>query len=271
MIKLKALLDENNNVIKIKDGISYKNDKLDIDLNRDWFDDIVKVNEPGLNNKTFSRSGITVFFGYVLTSPDTFTKPEATYNRNAIRSLIKNYDRLPSEDLSKITTLLNYSIKQLNAYKPLNSFDMLVSVESTAPFNKFLIQQIKPYLRSDVLIVDNMFMKNNIQNIDLDWDLLDKEKSEKTKEMVLNMYEKILKSKSLFFIKDLKASVRRYFIKFLKFSDNIQANTFEHIFGKNILLVDDTVGEVSTFKDMVRLLSMYKPKEYLCYAFLKDY
>jgi hypothetical protein len=37
------------------------------------------------------------------------------------------------------------------------------------------------------------------------------------------------------------------------------------------LLVDDTVGEVATFRDMIRLLSTYKPKEYSCFAFLKDY
>lgn len=255
----------------LKDGVSYKNGKLDFDLNQDWYDDIILLHKQGLNNKAFSKLGITAFFGYVLTKPESFNQKDISNSRNSIRTLIKNYDKLSGEDLNNVTKLVDESIKKLNDYKPLNSFDLVVSVESTAPLNKYLIQKIKPFLKTDVLIVDDLFVKNTIGNIDLDWAMLDRENSEKTKEQILTLFDRIIKSKNAFFIKDLRAGFRRYFINFLKFKDDQQKIIFEHILGKSLLLIDDSVGEMSTFRDMVRLLSMYKPKEYLCYAFLKDY
>jgi hypothetical protein len=256
------------NNVNIKDGISYNDGKLDIDLNKDWYGDIVLFFKPNLNNKIFSRSGISVFFGHTLVKPDFKGDEE---KRNFVRTSIKNFNSLPSNIQKDVLTLINTSIKKLNEVKPLNEFDMVVSVESTAPLNKVLIQQFKPYLRQDAVIVDDLFVKNSIDQVDLNWEMLDREKSEKTKEQVLDLYNKIMKSKQLFFIKDLRTGFRRYFINFLKFKDSHQKQTFESIFNKNILLVDDTVGEVSTFRDMIRLLTEYKPKECFCYAFLKDY
>lgn len=256
------------NGVNIKDGISYNDGKLDIDLHKDWYGDIVLFFKPNLNNKVFSRSGISVFFGHTLVKPEFKGDDE---KRNFVRTAIKNFHSLPSNNQKDILTLINESIKKLNSVKPLNTFDMVVSVESTAPLNKILIQQFKPYLRQDTVVVDDLFVKNTIDQVDLNWEMLDREKSEKTKEQVLDLYNKIIKSKQLFFIKDLRTGFRRYFINFLKFKDNHQKQTFESIFNKNVLLIDDTVGEVSTFRDMIRLLTEYKPKECFCYAFLKDY
>jgi hypothetical protein len=256
------------NGINIKDGISYNGGTLDIDLNKDWYGDIVQFFKPNLNNKVFSRSGISVFFGHTLVKPDFKGDEE---KRNFVRTSIKNFNSLSSNIQKDVLTLINTSIKKLNEVKPLNEFDMVVSVESTAPLNKVLIQQFKPYLRQDAIVVDDLFVKNSIDQVDLNWEMLDREKSEKTKEQVLDLYNKIMKSKQLFFIKDLRTGFRRYFINFLKFKDSHQKQTFESVFNKNILLIDDTVGEVSTFRDMIRLLTEYKPKECFCYAFLKDY
>ncbi len=256
------------NGVNIKDGISYNNGKLDIDLNKDWYGDIVLLFKPNLNNKVFSRSGISVFFGHTLVKPEFEGDDE---KRNFVRTAIKNFNSLPPNSQTDILTLINTSIKKLNDVKPLNLFDVMVSVESTAPLNKVLVQQFKPYLRKDAIIVDDLFVKNTIDQVDLNWEMLDREKSEKTKEQVLDLYNKIMKSKQLFFIKDLRTGFRRYFINFLKFKDSHQKQTFESVFNKNVLLIDDTVGEVSTFRDMIRLLTEYKPKECFCYAFLKDY
>jgi hypothetical protein len=255
----------------LKDGISFKDGKLDIDLNKDWYDDVILLRKKRLNNKHYTRMGISVFFGYVLTKPDVFNDEETSFHRNSIRTAIKNYNTLSNEDLNKINILLNESLNIFNTHSPLNLFDTVVSVESTAPLNKYLISQIKPRLKSDAIVVSDLFVKNNIEELDLDWNMLDREKSEETKKQVLDMYEKFLKNKSMFFIKNIRTGFRRYFINFLKFKDNNQKILFDHLFGKNVLLVDDTVGEVATFRDMIRLLSTYKPKEYSCFAFLKDY
>lgn len=260
------------NDITIKDGVGLnKSGGLDITHHKDEYDDVIKFFQPTLNNNVFTTRGISVFFGHRLATPETFTPIQATKTKTAIRTLIKNYPNLNPNEKEEILQLIKQSIQKLNEYRPINSFDMIVSVKSTAPLNKILLTELKSYLKPDGLMIDDMFAKDVIENLDLDWEMLDREPSEKTKEMVLAMYEKVMKTKNLFFIKDLKSSVRRYFIKFLKFSDDVQKDAFDHIFGKNILLVDDTVGEVATFRDMIRLISTYKPKEYLCYAFLRDY
>jgi len=260
---------------KIDDGIAYRDGKLDFNFRKDEYDDVLTFFKDKYNYKTLSRerkgSIITVFFGHTLIHPETFNKKEILEKRNAVRLLIKNYNTLPQEHQTYITELVDRSFKKLNEYKPINSFDVIVSVESSAPLNKLLINRVKLQAKSDVLIVDNLFVKTTIDKLDLDWDMLDKEPSEKTKEVILTMYDKLIKSNKPFFIKNLKSSVRRYFTNFLKFSDDVQKQTFDRIFGNNVLLIDDTVGEISTFADMIRLISNYKPKEYLCYAFLKDY
>ena len=254
-----------------KEGVSIKNGELTIDLNHDWFHDIIRLHSKNVNNRFYSRNGINVFYGYELIEPQLFNKKETADARNAIRTLIKHYDKLSGDDLTKMNKLLDDSLKILNSHTPLNSFDLVVSLESSAPLNKYLISQIKPKLKQDAMIVSDLFVKDSIENLDLDWDLLDKEASDKTKDQVLTLYDRIMKTKSLFFIKDIRTGFRRYFIKFLKFKDIHQKEIFDHILAKNVLLIDDTVGEVSTFREMLRLLSMYKPKEYTCYAFLKDY
>jgi hypothetical protein len=255
------------------EGVAYRDGGLDIDLHRDNYDDVIQFFRGNYNHKSFSLRGVTVFFGYALRppSPDVFSKQEITEKRNGVRSLIKNYPQLPSEQQTQIVSMVDTSLKYLNEDRPLQGFDLIVSVESTAPFNKLLVERIKPLLRQDAMVVDNLFAKDTIDKLDLDWEMLDREPSELTKEMVLTMYEKIMKSGKPFFIKDLKSSARRYFTKFLKFRDDTQKQTFEHIFGKSILLLDDTVGEAATFTEMLRLISTYKPKESLCFAFLKDY
>jgi len=256
--------------VKIE-GVSHQDGKLHFDFNKDWFNDIIRFFSAKFSHKAFHKRNVHVFFGYALTAPEFYNDKEVIMHRNAVRTMIKNFDRLSAEEHKHVIRLIDDSLKKLNEYKPLTSYEMVVSVESTAPLNKLIIERLRSYLNPDALVVDNLFIKNTIDKIDLDWNMLDREQSEATKEMVLSIYDRVLKSKSMFFIKDLKSSVRRYFTKFLRFNGNTQKEAFEHIFGHNVLLVDDTVGEVSTFTDMLRLLNEYKPKECLCYALLKDY
>lgn len=259
-----------------REGIAIRNGDLDFTYRKDEYDDIITFFDQNLNHKTFAATRIgrstriTVFFGHQLRTPETFNKEEKQ-KVNVLRSTIKNYTSLSTDTQSKLIQVIEDSIKKLNEFHRIDSFDMICSIESTAPLNKLLISKIKPYAKPDVLIVDDLFVKNNIiQNIELDMDMLEGE-SLKTQEDILKLYDKIVKKGEPFFIKNLKASHRRYFTHFLKFKDDLQKEIFDHILGHSVLLVDDTVGEISTFADMMRLLLPYRPSEYLCYAFLKDY
>lgn len=291
-----------DDIKNIKDGIAYypsindtedtppDSSKMDVNLTTDRDSDILVNSGPTLNHKTYTNLNTTVFLGYTLRTPQetkmvwnpergmnvnvkksVFDKNALTLRRNAIRTLIKNYDSLEESKKQQISKLIDISLRRLNEYYPFKNYGMVVSVESTAPLNKVLIQKIKPFLNPDTMIVDDMFVKDVVEKVELDLDMLERE-TLNTQKLVMQLYDKIINSKKpSYYVKDIKSSFRRYFIKFLKFNSKLQESTFKHIFGNTVLLVDDTTGEVSTFREMLRLLNEYKPKHTVCYAFLKDY
>lgn len=257
----------------LKDGISMDSQgKLDINLDRDEYDDVVQLYSKAPKPEHFTRNSITVYYGHVLIKPPTFNVADMeTRGRDPIRTAIKNYVNLPSDTRAKLEYIIDHSIKKFNETFPIDQYDLIVSVDSSAPLNKLLIEKFRPYAKKDAIIIGDLYAKDKIESLDLDWEMLDREKSEETKKQVLDLYSNIMKNKSVFYIKDVRTGFRRYFIKFLKFKDQYQQNLFEHVFSKNVLLLDDTSGEVTTFREMVRLISEYKPKSYTCFAFLKDF
>lgn len=123
------------------------------------------------------------------------------------------------------------------------------------------------------VILSHMMAKELCKNIQLDKDILMREKSPKTAPYVHRLYNQLLaKADQPYAVKMVSARTRRYFKNFIKMSmDSKWGPILSLIPQSKILMLDDTLGEGVTIKEMARILSEAGAKDVMAFALFRDY
>jgi hypothetical protein len=173
-----------------------------------------------------------------------------------------------------VSKMIDEALNKFDMYHLISDFTLVISPKSSAPLNNLIMEKIKQRKRGDLpMIIPDAMVKNAIRNIKVNWDLVQREPSQKTKKIIPTYYKSLMNNPDdLYAVKKVPASYRRYFVDFLKWSDNI--NPFWISYTANngkVLLVDDTVGEGVTVQEMVRQLSKYNPNQIQVFSMFLDY
>lgn len=270
-------------------GINPKTKQMDLDANNERSYDVIHPLFGNTTMKVISKNPrnnipVHVFYGFqlqqskidLLFSQYADNKKEqrviANRSRDAVRTALKN----PNSDQSSriiIDFLVEHTVKTFNNKFPIDQYDAIISMPTSATLNTVLVNEFKKYAKRDVFISNDAFVKQLRKDVTINQDMIDREKSEKTKDALKKLLAAIQRSHpdKPFSIKKIPASYRRYF-KFLKFTDpETQEIVKTYVENKKILLIDDTFGEFTTFGNAINNLTDFNPQSIDCFALLKDY
>ncbi|NDI08895.1 MAG: phosphoribosyltransferase, partial [Actinobacteria bacterium] len=208
-----------------------------------------------------------IFYGFYFTAYSDIKKPiisrtEHNDKVNYIRTAIKSY----SPDISEnVDNMIDASLNRFELVKPLKTFDVVVPLKSSSVLNDVIAKRIN--IKSNVEVIPELIVKNTIKNIKIE--IPSEETSEKTKQYVDTIKRRMTSiGDQEFRSKMIPASFRRYVSNYLKFNDKYDRSTFDKINGKNILVIDDTLGEGVTLREIQRLLYQYQPKSIFYFILL---
>lgn len=274
MIKLKDFIPN-----KLKEGIRQSEDgSFEFDWNNDLVGDIIPLTK--INTK-FSKlykkiKKITIYWSYKFLTASKYSlesgksKEEIKNSIDQCRRELKNLN--DPNIIENVSKMVNVSLNEFEKSYPITSFDVIVYPVSSGKMNDLIISELKK--RTDKPLVTLSFVKNITKYIKLDDDLLSKSKSEKTKNLVPLVYKALMKNpEKIYAVKNVRASLRRYFHNFLRWENDIESiKLVSSLKSGKILIVDDTIGEGATLKEMLKqIISINTESEIVAYIPFKDY
>jgi phosphoribosylpyrophosphate synthetase len=152
--------------------------------------------------------------------------------------------------------------------KSVNDIDLILSVPSSRLANDKILEILHSTI-PNAAAFRHAFAKGLTENVKVDHDRILSESSKKTPAYVENEV-RCMKEKhkgQRFEVKFLEMSFRRYVYNFMTV---ILENAANLIRGKNVLLVDDTIGEGITLKETSRLVNQFQPKSIIGFAITRD-
>lgn len=250
------------------DGVDMDSSGIKFDFSTDSTDTVLKLYVNKKDIKFHSLGGVSnIFYAYYFSPSDKTIKTDNRLHKiNSIRTAIKSY----SDPLvvSGVDKMIEFSLNRFNILKPLSSFDTIIPLKSSSPLNDVIANKLKQKNGADVL--SDLIVKDVINNISVD--LPDSETNPKTLAYLGDILDKFSKiPDEEFKSKMVPSSFRRYISKFLKFNSKYDKSVFDKVNGKRILVIDDTLGEGSTLKEIQRLLYQYSPQSVDYFVFIKDY
>jgi len=268
MIKLKDILES----VGIDDG------EVKFDLMNDHPNDPLKtfINSKQNRFEPVSAFRLTnVYYAYRFTpytqqvkmygDKNALTRDEWNDKINAIRTDIKAYKN--PNTVTNVNTMIDTSLLRFERVAKLSSFDTIIPLKSSSVLNDVIAEKISK--KTNAKVLSDIIVKNTLKNVKLS--IPSSETSDKTKEYLATIDKRFAKmSDEEFKSKMIKASFRRYVSNFLKYKNDPNL-VKEYIAGKNILIIDDTLGEGATLAELRRLIMEYNPKSITFYVFLKDY
>lgn len=252
----------------ISDGVDLDSNGVKFDFATDSPDTALKLYVNKKDIKFHSLGGVpNIFYAYYFSPSDKTVKKDVRLHKiNSIRTAIKSYS--DQSVVSNVDKMIEFSLNRFNILKPLSSFDTIIPLKSSSPLNDVIASKVKHKNGADIM--SELIVKDVIKNISID--LPDSETNPKTLAFVDDIRDKFSKvPNDEFRSKMVPASFRRYISKFLKFNNRYDKTEFEKLNGKNILVIDDTLGEGSTLKEIQRLLYQYSPSSVCYFVFIKDY
>lgn len=263
------------------EGIKGFNDDgtLNFDFNVDSEGDIIPLSFKSMPSGKITKKGISVYVPYHLIKTDKLmaagqSKQDARDYLTKIRHAIKH---LPNNsDKENVIKMIDNSIVKLNKIFPLDMFDLIVASATSAPLNNLILDRMKQFIggAKKPLIVKDAFVKDVMQNLQVNWDVVERENNPDTKARVTSLLQNLQSKHRLdqpFQAKYVGSSWRRYFKNFIKFNDNVSRFVFQAAVGGYVLVVDDSIGEAVTLEDTVRNIKQYNPNQIYAFAFIKDY
>lgn len=270
MIKLKDT--------EVKEGIRFADGKLIFDWGNDLPTDLLNLNSVSTKiSKRFKKfRTIIIYAAYQFVSAQKYAvtnnvdKNEIKTQIDLSRRILKNLD--DENTVENVIKMINVSLDEFEKHHPISSFDVIVYPQSSGKMNDLILGEVKK--RTEKPIVNFSFVKNVTSKLQMDQDLLNRSDSEKTKQLVPQIYKALLnKPDRIYAVKQVSASLRRYFNNFLRWADDTdKVKLGAAIKSGKILMVDDTIGEGATLKEMTRLIMSENSESTLvAYILLKDY
>jgi len=222
----------------LSEGISYE-DSYKIDYEKDSVNDLIRFTD----TITFQKD----MYGNIIMVGIAVSQSE---NRNVLINDLKKGVGLSENEKSYI---IDRVLNNLNEYINLNDFDYIISPKSSSKLiNKFLYK-IKN-LNKKIILIDNMFLKNDFKNIWLDVELAKKEQPNKYVKSLIKRFDKLISSDEEHFkLQPLNKYERKYVRDLLKINPD-HTNILYDMMDKKILVVDDILTSGKTFDEMKNIL-----------------
>lgn len=231
----------------ISEGISYNeaNDEFEFNWHHDLPNDLINLKLQRYNHYLSLKKGIHLYYAY------RFNKKIDSGLKRKLVAGIKyvNNTQIDSNDLD---LLLSKSIASFNQLEALSTFDVIVFPKSSSTILDLLKIKLSAKAGLNTQIASDLFVKNTIDNIQLDQDKL-QALSEENREKVLSIINRIL-SKDNFKLRSIPPQYRKFITNFLSFNSKTERRIFNAIIGGKILVVDDILTEGTTLSNMAKLL-----------------
>lgn len=273
MIKLTSIINE-----ILSDGVRVRGGEVTFDQMNDYASDQLRLFINKKSNRFYSMptSGLhKIFYAYQFTTYNEYfkwvgervqmTREEWNESINFVRKELKDYKN--PTIVKNVNEMIDRSLLRFDRLEKLSNYDVLVPLKSSSTLNDVIADKIKD--RTGAKVLSDTIVKNTIGNVNIN--LPDTETSDKTRQYLDTIKKKFAGIPDQEFrSKMIKASFRRYVTNFLKYKGD-EESIRKNIEGKNVLLIDDTLGEGATLKEMNRLIVKLNPKSVASFIFLKDY
>lgn len=241
----------------ILEGIRYENDEVVFDFAQDQPDDIIPLKLQKYNAKFVSMNKIPTYYAYRVNSK--YKGVIQTDSRiTAIRDAIKNVTIDPTDYVKLITkALINFDLN----VDSLSSYSLIALPQSTSPLLKQVVESISNKYGTTVELIDDVFLKNKIEDITVHPDVIqkvrDKHGDEVAQKVEKRYYSYIASAKvdGEFKMKKIptEKGYRRGVTNFLRINDKKQDAIFRLVNENKVLLMDDIVTSGTTMVEMKRL------------------
>lgn len=226
---------------------------LQFDVRQDTDQDILHTKLQPFHNKLARRHGLQMYIAY---------KPTAVASYQDVTSLehvIKyEFDKYPA-----FQQLLNKAIVHFNRIVPVAQFDIILTPKSTSSLNARIAHQIQHKAGKNTLIVTNAFVKNVLNQIQIDFS---KVKSEKDRKTLEKMFARASQNGTME-MKKISPRFRGMVSNLIIFRDQISRHIFNAILHGKVLIVDDIYTTGTTLQEIKKLLNAYTPKEIVVFVF----
>ena len=233
--------------------------------------------------------------------------------RRAIKNLKSTEDVILSpKNIEDIKQMVKNGVKRFNDERTISTYDLIIKSPSSAPLNDLILEEMSKYVINGKpkIITDPLFIKNQIKNIQVDYDRWSKTKyknlkSDNYKFTNLRYLKKFIQSlkdnpDEKFQMKNVSPpDLRQYIKNFITINPKISKDLYDDVMrlshgtptfkvnnkngevdekiytainGGSVLIIDDTVGAYRTLMQTSMVVSDYlKPKHISSFALLSDW
>jgi hypothetical protein len=229
------------NVLKvIVEGIQIKDNQYVVDYDKDYSEDLIRFSDN--INFTKNNDGDTVMVGFPIEKSNTKSK------------LVNDLKNMRNMDSNVISFIMSKITNNLNNQVDINSFDYVISPKSSSPLLKSFLDELKN--KSDKPIyVNDMFLKNDVENIWLDLDTAKNELSNKYFNKLIKAFDKTKNVEGRPLKLQPLTKYQRKYIRDLLIVNPNHENMLTDMLFKKVLIVDDIITTGKTLNDIKTLLS----------------
>jgi len=246
----------NNNMELIKkfdswiyEGVNWSDGNWSFNWVSDNPDDDMFLKFKKHRSRTQSVKGTDTTYSYFYAYHFEYSKTKGS-TFNLINDLKMMDNRIDKND---IDILVNKAVIGFNSNYNLNSFDTIISPQSSSLILTKLTDQLQAKSGVTQLYSDS-FVKTQSDKIQIDQKKFDRV-PEKVQKEVSRVFNKVRTPGHKFKMKEIYSPHRKFFIDFIEFKNSEDRRFMNSITDKRIILVDDYRTSGSTIKEMIRLLA----------------
>lgn len=219
---------------------------------------LTKCKKTSIRRRTLC--GRTVWY-HTYFEPKGLDKHQRRFAIDRFKHPISEHDKLTSSNM------ISESLYQFLQEHDINEFDIVIGTPSSSDVVKRVIDKILMDCDFQGAAIYKGFRKTRVRNVKLKQEVIDRERSQKTKQKVPESYHC---SRTRHYDKVSKVSYfptrfRRYVENFLELNiENVNL-----IKNKKVLVIDDTFGEGLTMCEISRILEPYT-KSVIGFTIMKD-
>lgn len=245
----------------IIEGIKYNKDtdSFDFSWKEDSPEDLINLKLQRHNKLLSKKDGNKIYYAY------KFNKSVEGQNSVLRKSIKYLDDKVNKKD---VELMVSKAVVNFNSIVPLSSFDIIVTPSSTSKVLDLIKNFIHAKAGSNTLVASDLFVKNSVDNIQLDQDKLDKVPEDKRKQIV-QILNKIF-SKEDYKLRSIPPRYRKFILNFIKYNTEVEKRIINGIVNGKILVVDDILTEGTTIKNMIKLLQSSGASEIVSFVLLTD-
>lgn len=253
----------------VREGISLNDDNFIFNFKSDSVDDIIHLKFRSFNKKFSIKKGIDTYVGYKYEK--NVDKNILEKFRNDLKSL--NYNSINENDLN---LFINKAILGLNDLYNIRNFDVIISPESSSKLNDKVGYMLKKKAGVNTIFIEHGFLKNAIDNIQIDTDKLIK--SGKTSDEIRNIKDNIFKILSkqekihgTYKLHALPFGYRNLLQNFIKFNSQKESLIISKITHGNVLIIDDIYTRGTTLNAINQLVLNFNPMKIVNFSLISSY